>query len=352
MVALSIGSGVQTIQKWMVASIGVGDSLAFLMTAVICVAVASVVSVGVMTLVWRYRRVLLRGRDLRLDRFMAPGIPGINLFNALRIPVPHFSFDLSGGRGIAFSLGVVGVGFALAFSLVIATTDETPMWPEAGAAYALPSTFGTPLDPDPETPEQASQTLLVGLKDKTRIDRLTLSGLDLGKAELAKSFEVRRNATTGVTGAAAYLFIGDIVVTNSSAPALNFHNMEIGSVTLAPRTDGHTNSIQHDSTVAQVIVDSDRGAGTVTASGSKVDRIILQINGTSGASIGVLEITDVDSSVGSWDWGYIKAGSLSIDASNEYGSGSGINVPNAIWADSISARTIVDNTVDVPISVK
>jgi len=353
MIALSsIGSGVQTIQKWMVASIGVTDFLAFLMTAVICVVAASVVSVGVMTLVWRYRRVLLRGRDLRLDRFMAPGIPGINLFNALRIPVPKFSFDLSGGRGIAFSLGVVGVGFALAFSLVIATTDDTPMWPEAGAAYALPSTIGTPLDPDPETPEQASQTLLIGLKNGTRIDRMTLSGLNLGKASLAKSFEIRRNPTTGVTGSTAYLFIGDIVVTESSAPALSFHNMELGSVTLSPRTDGHTNEIQQDSTVAQVIVDSSRGAGTVKVENSVVDRVIIQINGVLGATIGVLEITDVDSSVGSWDWGYIKAGSMSISASNEYGSGSGIEVPNAIWADTISARTIVDNTVDVPISVK
>jgi hypothetical protein len=247
---------------------------------------------------------------------------------------------------------VVGVGFALAFSLVIATTDDTPMWPEAGAAYALPSTIGTPLDPDPETPEQASQTLLIGLKNGTRIDRLKLSGLHLGKASLAKSFEIRRNPTTGVTGSTAYLFIGDIVVTGSSAPALNFHNMEIGSITLAPRTDGHTNEIQQDSTVAQVIVDSDRGSGSVEVIGSRVDRVILQINGVLGATIGVLEVTDVNSSVGSWDWGYIRSGSLSIDSSNEYGSGSGIEVANAIWADTISARTIVDNTVDVPISVK
>jgi hypothetical protein len=352
MIALSIGSGIQTIQQWMVASIGVGDSLAFLMTAVICVAVASVVSVGVMTLVWRYRRVLLRGRNLRLDKFMAPALPGINLFNALRIPVPKFSFDLSGFRGIGFALGVVAVGFALAFSFVIVATDDTPMWPEAGAAYALPSTIGTPLDPDPETPEEKSQTLLIGLKNNTRIDRLKLSGLDLGKASLAKSFEIRRNPTTGVTGATAYLFIGDIVVTDSSAPALNFHNMQIGSITLAPRTDGHTNEIQQDSTVAQVIVDSDRGSGSVEVIGSKVDRVIIQLNGVLGASIGVLEISDVDSSVGSWDWGYIRAGSMSISASNEYGSGSGINDADAIWQSSISARTIVDNTVDVPISVR
>ena len=133
---LSIGSGIQTIQGW-IASLGVGESFAFYLTAVICVVTASVFSVGLMAVMWRYRRVLLRGRDLKLDRFTAPGFPAITLFNALRIPIPSVSFDLSGMKGVATSLGVVGVGFALAFSLVIVTTDDTPTWPEAGAVYAL-----------------------------------------------------------------------------------------------------------------------------------------------------------------------------------------------------------------------
>ena len=348
---MSIGGGVKTIQDWL-GAIGLSEGASFYATALISVVSASVLTVLLMAVVWRYRRTLLRGRDLRLDRFMAPGLPGISIFNALRLPAPSFSFDLSGTKGVATALGIVGVAFAVAFSFVVATTDSTPMWPEAGAAYSLPSPFGTPLDPDPETPDEPSQTLLIGLKDKTRIDRLTLSGLDLGKASLAKSFEIRRNATTSVTGSAAYLFIGDIIITNSSAPALAFHNMELGSVTLGARVDGHTQEIQHDSTVAQIIVDSDRGSGSVTASASKVDRVIIQINGNNGASIGVLEITDVDSSVGSWDWGYIKAGSLSLDASNEYGDGSGIDSSSATWADTMSARVIVDNLVDVPISVR
>jgi len=173
------------------------------------------------------------------------------------------------------------------------------------------------------------------------------------RSGLAKSFEITRNAATGVTGAQAYLFIGDIIITNSSAPTLAWGNMELGSVTLAARVDGHSQEIQQDSTISQIIIDSDRGSGTYTAQDSKVDRVILQINGsTKGASIGVLEIDNVDASVGSWSWDYIKAGSLSLDGTNEFGNSTGINVASATWADTISARTIVDNLVDVPISVK
>ena len=105
--------------------------------------------------------------------------------------------------------------------------------------------------------------------------------------------------------------------------------------------------------MTQIIIDSDRGSGTYTAQDSKVDRVILQINGaTKGASIGVLEIDNVDASVGSWTWDYVKAGSLSLDGTNEFGNSTGIDVASATWADTISARTIVDNLVDVPISVK
>ena len=45
---LTIGGGVQTIQKWMMSSLGMGESFAFYMTALVCVLAASVVSVGFM----------------------------------------------------------------------------------------------------------------------------------------------------------------------------------------------------------------------------------------------------------------------------------------------------------------
>jgi hypothetical protein len=254
-------------------------------------------------------------------------------------------------------MAIVVSGLAVAVGLYFAVRDvmsSTYNWPEPAEYQVTAEGLQTMGKKNPDYPDgTASQTLRVGFKDGTRVDRVVLKNLDLGKVGLAKSFEITRNATTGVTGTQAYLFIGDIIITNSSAPTLAWGNMELGSVTLSARVDGHSQEIQQDSTISQIIIDSDRGSGTYTAQDSKVDRVILQINGaTKGASIGVLEIDNVDASVGSWSWDYVKAGSLSLDGSNEFGNSTGINVASATWADTISARTIVDNLVDVPISVK
>ena len=284
-------------------------------------------------------------------RLPRPKLPSMNIMTFL----PTFSTRLqfAGSKVTLGALAIVAIGFISTIWLTWAGTTDEIIWPEAGAEYSLPVIVGERLEPDEHTPMTRSQTLLIGFKDGTRLDRVVLKNLDLGKVGLDKSFEITRNATTGVTGAQAYLFIGDIVITNSSAPTLAWGNMEIGSTVLAARVDGHTQAIQQDSTVAQIIVDSDRGSGTYTVENSKVDRIILQINGsTMGASIGVLEIDNVDASVGSWSWDYIKAGSLSLDGTNEFGNSTGINVASATWADTISSRVVVDNLVDVPISVR
>jgi len=340
---LAIGSGVQSIQGW-VMGLGVPEGLAFLLTALICVVSASLVCVGLMTAMWRNRKAILRDRDLKLDRFTFPALPGISLLNALRLPMPKFSFDLSGGRGIVTALGIVGVSFAIAFSFVIATTDETPIWPEAGAAYALPSVFGTPLDPDESDPSTASQTLQINLANGVRLDKLELKNLDLGKAGLTDSFSV-----IGVTG--AQVNVGLITIRNSSAPTLDWANIATGCLTLAGNVDGHTLAATIDSTVPNLVIDSDRGAGTYIAENSTVDRIIISTVG-GDATIGEILIDDVDSSVGGWNWDFIKAGCIVLEATNTFGDGSGINSASAVFNSTIKARVITDNLVDTPVSVK
>jgi len=283
-------------------------------------------------------------------RIPHPRLPAITIMSLL--PTLRTRLNFGGTKVTIGALAIVAIGFTATIWVTVAGSKHEIIFPTPGAEYELPSVVGERLPPDEQTPMTASQTLRIGFKDKTRLDRVVLKNLDLGKADLSTAFQVTRNATTGVTGAQAYLFIGDIVITNSSAPTLAWGNMELGSVSLAARVDGHTQEIQQDSTVTQVIIDSDRGAGTYTAQDSKVDRVILQINGTNGASIGVLEIDNVDASVGAMEWNYIKAGSLTMDGTNEFGNGTGINTASATWADTISSRTIVDNLVDVPISVK
>ena len=340
---LAIGSGVQSIQGW-VMGLGVPEGMAFVLTALICIVSASLVCVGLMTVMWRNRKAILRDRDLKLDRFTFPALPGISLLNALRLPMPKFSFDLSGGRGIVTALGIVGVSFAIAFSFVIATTDETPIWPQAGAAYALPSVFGTPLDPDENDPSTASQTLQINLANGVRLDKLELKNLDLGKAGLTDSFSV-----IGVTG--AQVNVGLITIRNSSAPTLDWANIATGCLTLAGNVDGHTLAATIDSTVPNLVIDSDRGAGTYIAENSTVDRIIISTVG-GDATIGEILIDDVDSSVGGWNWDFIKAGCIVLEATNTFGDGSGINSASAVFNSTIKARVITDNLVDTPVSVK
>jgi len=341
---LGIGVGIETIRNWMASSLGMGDALAVYMTATLCIVGASLVTVGLMTVMWRNRKAILRDRDLKLDRFTFPALPGISLINALRLPMPKFSFDLSGGRGIVTALGIVGVSFAIAFSFVIATTDETPIWPEAGAAYALPSVFGTPLDPDESDPSTASQTLQINLANGVRLDKLELKNLDLGKAGLTDSFSV-----IGVTG--AQVNVGLITIRNSSAPTLDWANIATGCLTLAGNVDGHTLAATIDSTVPNLVIDSDRGAGTYIAENSTVDRIIISTVG-GDATIGEILIDDVDSSVGGWNWDFIKAGCIVLEATNTFGDGSGINSASAVFNSTIQARSIVDNLVDTPVAVK
>ena len=341
---LGIGVGIETIRNWMASSLGMGDALAVYMTATLCIVSASLVTVGLMTAMWRNRKAILRDRDLKLDRFTFPALPGISLLNALRLPMPKFSFDLSGGRGIVTALGIVGVSFAIAFSFVIATTDETPIWPEAGAVYALPSVFGTPLDPDENDPSTASQTLQINLANGVRLDKLELKNLDLGKAGLTDSFSV-----IGVTG--AQVNVGLITIRNSSAPTLDWANIATGCLTLAGNVDGHTLAATIDSTVPNLVIDSDRGAGTYIAENSTVDRVIISTVG-GDATIGEILIDDVDSSVGGWNWDFIKAGCIVLEATNTFGDGSGINSASAVFNSTIKARVITDNLVDTPVSVK
>ena len=93
MALLGIGASIQSLQTWMT-SMGMSDGLAFYLTAALSVLGGSLVTVGLMTLIWRYRKALVRDRDLKIGRFKFPALPGLSLLNALRIPIPSFSWRI------------------------------------------------------------------------------------------------------------------------------------------------------------------------------------------------------------------------------------------------------------------
>ena len=280
----------------------------------------------------------------RLPRF---NIPQLRFISYLHIPIPK-RFQVGSAKMGLMSLFVVGVGFAGTLFLVIAGTNSEMLWPEAGAEYSLPDVVGNPLPPDPETPALINQTLRINLADGVRLDKLHLKNLDLGKSGLTNSFEINR--TTGVTG--AFVNVGLFTITNSSAPTLDWANMEVGTLSLGAHVDGHTNSAVINSTISHLVIDSDRGSGSYVAENSTVDRVIINLNGDNGATIGELIVDDVDASVGAWDFDYLKVGTLTMGNTNQFGDGSGINSASAVFNDTVTSRSITDNLVDTPIKVQ
>ena len=271
------------------------------------------------------------------------GLPYLKLLTAIRIPIPKM-IRVGGGRAALMSILVVAGGFGASFALVINGTNDVPTWPEAGAVYALPNINGQRLAPDASDPATRSQTLQINLANGVRLDKLHLKNLDLGKAGLDKSLYV-----TGVTG--AQVDVGLITVRNSSAPTMDWSRINAGCVQIAGEMDGHTNAMTVDATIPNLVIDSDRGAGTYVAENSQVDRIILTTN-SGVATIGEILIDDVDASVGAWSWEHINAGCIVMEANNKFGNGTGINNSSAIFNDTVKSRSVTDNILEVPTSIK
>jgi len=278
----------------------------------------------------------LKDRKLRL-----PALPS-------RPPMLRVSLgNQSASKAIVFSVILATAVVATAiFFAVRDVASSTWDWPEAGAEYALPQEMGKRLPNNPDGTE--SHTLQINLANGTRLDKLHFKNVQLGKSGLTNAFEVSR--TSGVTG--AFVTVGQIVITNSSAPTLDWANMEIGSVTLSAYVDGHTQAMVLDNSIPLLLIDSDRGAGTYVVEDSVVDRIIITTNGDDGAYIGEIIIDNVDASVGAWDWDFLKVGILTMDNTNRFGNGTGINVASAVFNNTMKARSITSNLVDTPISVK
>ena len=270
--------------------------------------------------------------------------------------LPRFGISMANGAvakivvlTIMVSAAAVGVGMYFAIRDVVGSTYN---WPDPAVYQANADGLGTMGNKLPNYDDgEESHTLKINLADGTRIDKLTLKNIDLGKAGLADSFQIQR--TTGVTGAQAYLWVGAITITNSAMPTLAWSDIQTGCLNLSPYTDGHTQETTVVNTIPELVIDSDRGSSTYTAENTVVDRIVLEINGSSaGATIGELIIDDVDATVGAWTWKNIRSGCITMDNTNKIGNGTGIDSASAIWSDTVKARNVVDNIVDTPINVR
>ena len=347
---LSVGTWIRTLAGWLTESTGTPEGVSVWLAMLAIALGGALITVALMALGWRYKALIVRNRSVRFARIFMPYIPRIGFLSALRIPMPKFRFNLSGWRGLATSTGVVGVGFVVALTTVIASTDTTPIFPEAGASYELPKVFGTPLEPDIETPEQASQTLQLNLSNASRLDKLSFENMSLGKAGLDKCIDITY-ATTGVSGT-AFLNTGKLSLLNVSALTFQTTGSQISQLNIAGKVDGHTYSPTISSSVPEITVNSDRGAGTFTAKDSTVDRIVIKLDGTAGPVVGEVEFKNVHCSIGQVSLSNIKAGEMIQDAASKFGAGTGIDSASYVISSTTEIRSGVSNLVDTPISVK
>jgi len=345
---LSVTEWIRNLAAWITNSTGSPEEVSVWASMLIIAIAGAGISVGVSTLLWRCKALILRNKEIQFAKIIVPYIPRIGFLSALRIPIPKFRFNLSGWRGLATSTGIVGIGFAAALTTVIASTDTTPIFPEAGASYKLPYTFGVPLEPDIVTPEQASQTLQLNLGDASRIDKLTFENMSLGKTGLTKCVDITY-ATTAVK-TTAYLTTGKLSLTNVSSPTFLTTGSHISSLNIAGKVDGHTYGPTVISSTSDITVNSDRGAGTFTAKDSKVDRIVISLSGS--PIVGEVEFKNVHCSVGQISISNVKAGEFTQDATSMFGDGTGINSASYVISPGVSIKSGTSNLVDTPITVK
>jgi len=298
---------------------------------------------------FRNIKLVIRDRELRLPtvpvfRFRSPSLK-LKLPSLQGARVPG-----SIGRVVIGVLILTGVFIGGAMYFSIAGLTEAKVWPEAGAAYALGmpgGTVGEDLpDEDIGTSEQRpSQTLQINLAAGVRLSELTLKNMELGRSGLTTCLSIGRAA--GTTG---WVYIDEIHLTGVSAPSFDMANAEIANLTFAAVVDGRTNSATLDSTIADQVIVSTRGAGSFVSEGSVVDRVIIELLGD--ASIAVLTIEGVKCSVGNFDIDYVKAGAFTMDSASSFGTGDGIDTADLVVNSTVKTRVSVDTMTEVPLKVQ
>jgi len=275
-----------------------------------------------------------------------PAMPGLS--------VPRVSFANKHIVRIIFftvllSLAAVGTGMYFTIKDVV---NATYNWPDP-AIYDVTEeglqTMGKK-NPDMEDGSE-SQTLSIRLGDGVRISTLRIKDSDVGRTGIAKSLDISP-LTTGVTGALAYLWVGNLTITNSSFPTLAWENSEVGTLNTGMLCDGHTMSATVSNTIPDLELSSERLASVYEVDSTIVDRIQVHITGNSGAYVENLIIDNLDAWNGAASFDRMKIGTATIDNSNRVGDGTGVDSASCVISPSVSSR-VVNNTIqDRPIKVR
>ena len=275
-----------------------------------------------------------------------PAMPSLPRF---RVSLAQRNVTLIVVLTIAVSGAAVAVGLYFAVKDVASSTYN---WPEP-AQYAVTAeglqTMGQKNENYPDGTE--SQTLSIRLADGARISNLSISGTDLGRAGIARALDISP-LTNAVTGATAYLFVGNLTMTGSAFPTLKMEQSEVGTLTTGLLCDGHTMAATITNTIPDQVLTSKRLSSVYTVSDSIVDRIQIHITGNSGAYIDQLTLSDVQAWNGEAYLSRMKVGNLTMNNTSQIGDGSGQDSASCHFDSSVLARNIANTIQDKPIKVQ
>jgi hypothetical protein len=252
-------------------------------------------------------------------------------------------------------MAIVVSGLAVAVGLYFAVKDvasSTYNWPEPAQYEVTAEGLQTMGKKNPDYADGTeSQTLSIRLSDGARISTLRIKDTDLGRAGITRALDISP-LTSAVTGATAYLWVGNLTVTNSSFPTFKMETSDVANLTMGMLCDGHTMSATIKNTVSDMVLESERLSSVYEVNGSITDRIQIHITGNSGAFVENLILDNVDAWNGEALFSRMKVGSATFNNSNKVGDGSGVDSASCLIDSSVAARNITNTIQDRPIKVQ
>jgi hypothetical protein len=252
-------------------------------------------------------------------------------------------------------LSIVVSGLAVAVGLYFAVKDvvsSTYNWPEP-AEYQVTEaglqTMGKKNEDYPDGTE--SQTLSIRLANGARISTLRIKDTDLGRTGITRALDISP-LTNAVTGATAYLWVGNLTVTNSSFPTFKMETSDVANLVTGLLCDGHTMAATIKNTVSDISLESERLSSVYEVNGSIVDKIQIHITGNSGAFIENLILDNVDAWAGEMYLSRMKIGTATFNNSNKVGDGSGVDSASCSYESSVNVRNVTNTIQDRPIKVQ
>ena len=272
-----------------------------------------------------------------------PGFPRYRVSFANRHIVKVIFFT------VLVSLAAVGTGMYFTIKDVV---NATYNWPDPAIYDVTEEGLQMMGQKNPKLEDGSeSQTLSIRLGDGIRISTLRIKDSDVGRTGITRSLDISPY-TQAVTGSAAYLWVGNLTITNSSFPTFAWQNSEVGTLNTGMLCDGHTMAATLSNSPNDLELSSERQSSVYEIDSTIVDKIQIHITGNNGAYVDNLIIDNLDAWNGAAFFDRLKVGTATINNSNRVGDGTGVDAASCVVNASVAARVINNTMQDRPIKVR